>query len=130
VVTAAARKTILVIDDESVSREALQMYLTYQGYGVTAVGSARRGLELLEEGLVPCLIVLDLMMHEMDGFAFRERQRQLPAAAAIPVVVCSGYDTTPTDRDRLGAEMYLRKPIDLGALMTVLHARCGPSRQP
>jgi CheY-like chemotaxis protein len=72
--------------------------------------NGRAALDALEIGL-PDLILLDLMMPEVDGFAFVEALRQVPARAGIPVVVLTAKDLTDADRERLngGVERVLQK---------------------
>jgi CheY-like chemotaxis protein len=59
----------------------------------------------------PALILLDLMMHAMDGFDFVKELRKLPECDSIPVVVISAKDLTSEDRERLNGfvEQILQK---------------------
>lgn len=86
-------------DDEATSRQ-LQHALEKQGWSVSSAANGRIALERLSERL-PSLILLDLMMPEMDGFAFLEEVRQRPEASGIPVVVITAKDLTDEDRRRL-----------------------------
>ena len=78
--------------------------LESEGWHVTV---ARNGLEGLREldATVPSLILLDLMMPEMDGFAFIEALRGRGAASDIPVVIVTAKDLTAEDHRRLNGHV-------------------------
>ena len=61
----------------------------------------------------PELILLDLMLPEMDGFAFIEALRQRDAWRAIPIIVVTAMDLTPEDRQRLNG--YVERILQKGA---------------
>ena len=56
-------------------------------------------------GLVPALILLDLMMPEMDGFEFMQQLRERPDCRRVPVVVITAKDITDDDRRRLNGKV-------------------------
>lgn len=98
---------------------------------VRVAGDGVQALELLEAGPPPDLVLLDLKLPRLDGFAVLERLRAHPSLRGVPVVVLS---TSPAEVDRarsvaLGASAYLRKPLDPGALRTLLRERWGPAQQ-
>lgn len=107
-------KRVLVIEDDEAIREAVAEVLAAEGYEVT---EAANGLEGLHEARArpPSLIVLDLMMPTMNGWQFREAQRQEPTLADIPVIVISAYC------DIEGPSLYesarFPKPFDLVTLL-------------
>jgi DNA-binding response OmpR family regulator len=68
------------------------------------------------------LILLDLMMPVMDGWTFRERQRQLAGAGAIPVLVLSGAREVRKAAEQLNAIAAIAKPFDLDDLLETIHA--------
>jgi len=102
----------LVIEDDLAARELLRRTLEQDGWRVEVAGNGRDGLRALE-GELPDLILLDLMMPEMDGFAFVEALRANPAWAAIPVLVVTARDLTNEDRRRL--EGQVRQVLQKGA---------------
>jgi CheY-like chemotaxis protein len=106
--------SVLIIDDDSDSREALAELLTDQGYVVSAAANGAEGLVYLRSGKHAHVILLDLMMPDVDGWDFRVEQKRDPALAAIPVVVISGAGKL------LDAEYALRKPLDVQALLALL----------
>jgi signal transduction histidine kinase/CheY-like chemotaxis protein len=90
----------LVIEDDPASREVLRRTLEQDGWQVTEAGNGREGLRALEREL-PDLILLDLMMPEMDGFAFLEALRANAAWAAVPVLVVTARDLSSEEQRRL-----------------------------
>jgi len=90
----------LVIEDDPASREVLRRTLEHDGWQVSEASNGREGLRVLEQEL-PDLILLDLMMPEMDGFAFVEALRANPAWAAVPVLVVTARDLSSDEQQRL-----------------------------
>lgn len=80
---------IMVIEDDPDFREALIACLEHEQYDVVAATNGRAGLELLQWGVVPRAILLDLMMPVMGGWEFRRHQLADEALASIPVIVMS-----------------------------------------
>lgn len=103
--------TILVVDDDEQQRSCIAELLSRAGYEVAVAGDGQDALELLRAGLRPALIVLDLTMPRMDGWAFLERLRGSPRAT-IPVLVTSA---AVTQRPPVGADACLEKPLDARA---------------
>jgi len=109
--------SLLVIDDDHDILLSLQDVLEVEGYHVITASSGREALEYLRQGLRPDLILLDLMMPEVSGWAFRAWQRADPALASIPVVVVSGQGLSAQQVSQLGVAGYLPKPVDLDMLL-------------
>jgi CheY-like chemotaxis protein len=104
--------TVLVVEDEADTRDMLRRLLDKEGWVVTEATNGRVALELMAERQ-PELILLDLMMPEMDGFAFIEALRQQDAWRSIPVVVVTAKDLMPDDRRRLNG--YVERILQKGA---------------
>jgi CheY-like chemotaxis protein len=105
------QKQILIIDDEAPMRYLLERQLCRAGYGVRVAGDGETGLALAAER--PDLIILDILMPGLDGFAVFERLQRSPELAGIPVVFLSASITAET-RHRafaLGAADVLAKPL-------------------
>lgn len=92
--------TILIVEDDDDTRRMLGDMLLEQGWTVVEAVNGREALATLPTH-PPDLIVLDLMMPEMDGFAFMEALRQQEAFRSVPVIVATAMDLTPDDRQRL-----------------------------
>jgi len=117
--------SLLVVDDDHDILLSLQDVLEMEGYRVATATSGREALEALRGGLRPDLILLDLMMPDVSGWAFRAWQRSQAEFASIPVVIVSGQGLSAAEVARLGVAGYLPKPLDLDELLATV-ARCVP----
>jgi DNA-binding response OmpR family regulator len=113
--------TILVVEDDEGTRLSIQDYLDLEGY---AVMTAKDGWEALErvEALQPQLIITDISMPRVDGYAFLKSLRQRPAWRLLPVVFLTAHAET---RERVrgyqsGCDAYLEKPFELDELGAVV----------
>ena len=89
--------SILVVEDDLPTREALCRSLASMGYAAQVAVDGRSGLDWLTNHPAPSLILLDLMMPEMDGFEFLRELRQRPALVDIPVIVVTAKELTAED---------------------------------
>jgi adenylate cyclase len=89
--------SILVVEDDTATRELLCHSLTGMGYAAFAAVNGRSGLDWLAGHPAPSLILLDLMMPEMDGFEFLRELRKQPAFFDLPVIVVTAKELTPDD---------------------------------
>jgi two-component system alkaline phosphatase synthesis response regulator PhoP len=108
---------ILIVDDEEDILHFLDLVLREKGYEVTTARTGRDGLAKARSER-PSLVLLDIMMPEMDGWAVLRRLREDPVTALIPVAMLSARTDT---RDRVqglreGAVDYLCKPFSLQEL--------------
>ena len=120
------RRILLVEDDEAV-REALAELLSTEGYRVVC---ARDGREALGRAAAvrPALIVLDLSMPVMDGWAFRAAQLADPGLAGVPVIVLSAAHGGEGAAAHLAPAAYLAKPVEFERLLTLVHRYVGAPR--
>jgi CheY-like chemotaxis protein len=118
------RGCVLVIDDDPAIREVLATLLALEGYPVVAAGSGVEALESLRGGVRPCLILLDLRMPGMDGWALRAELQREPRLANIPVVVISGDRDAEQTARALSANGFLLKPMELMDLLHVVRRYC------
>jgi CheY-like chemotaxis protein len=121
---------LLVIEDDHDVLLSLEDALEAEGYRVITASNGREALAYLRAGLRPDLILLDLMMPEVSGWAFRAVQRADPVLAAIPVVVISGQGLSAHDVAELGVAGYLPKPVDLEVLLHTVERFTPPPDQP
>jgi len=78
---------ILLVDDDPDLRQCLVDILEDDGFATQTAGTGREALALLQAPKLPSLILLDLMMPELNGWQFYERQQLDPRLAHIPVLV-------------------------------------------
>src|SRR5687767_4272657 len=102
--------SVLVVDDDFDLREVVESVLVDAGLHVDWAANGREACEYLDRNAAPSLILLDLMMPELDGRQFRERQMSRQAWARVPVVVFSGLPDAREAAHRLGAVAVLEKP--------------------
>ena len=95
---------VLVVEDDEGTRELLRREVEREGLEVVEAENGRVGLERVAE-TKPRLILLDLIMPGMDGFAFLQKLRQNPAWASIPIVVVTGKSLLTEDRARLNGNV-------------------------
>jgi CheY-like chemotaxis protein len=107
------RARILVVDDGAENRDVLQRRLERSGYAVETAEHGRRALELLGQRPFD-LVLLDVLMPELDGFAVLESIKGNPALRDIPVIMISALDEMPSIVRCIerGAEDFLHKPFD------------------
>jgi len=107
-------RSVLIIDDDDESREALAEMLALHGYVVATATDGSEALGYLRAGNRPHAILLDLMMPVIDGWDFRTEQKRDAALAQIPVIVISAAGRL------VDAEHSMRKPVEIDALLTML----------
>ena len=95
---------ILVVEDDPNTRDLLRAILTKDGWKVQTAENGRVALEKATNAR-PGLVLLDLMMPEMDGFAFLEEFQKLPSTSEVPVIVLTAKDLTGEDRKRLNGHV-------------------------
>ena len=105
---------ILVVEDIPNVLELLEVTLRFKGYPVM---SARNGAEALEaiDNERPAMVITDILMPRMDGYALVQKLRTNPKTRGIPVVFLSATYITPEDKAfalSLGAVRFLEKPVD------------------
>src|SRR5262245_7146395 len=98
---------VLVVEDDAELREMMAQRLHLAGFAPVTAANGHEALQLLRMGFPAKLILLDLTMPLMDGWAFRAVQRRDPFLADIPVIVVSARDPSGVD-----AAAVCRKPVD------------------
>ena len=111
---------LLLVDDDLALRETVAEVLRDEGYEVVEAENGRVALNLLQSGVSPTLILLDLMMPVMDGSTFCRALRAEPSIAALPVVVISANARAQEQALECGADEYLPKPFDIEALLRIV----------
>ncbi len=106
-------KKLLLIDDDPNLILLVKDYLEFRGYNVDTAENGREALEVLDD-LVPDMIICDVMMPEMDGYALVKHIREEPTTNRIPVLFLSAKGQS---QDRVkglneGADVYMSKPFE------------------
>jgi len=107
------RHRVLVVDDQAESRSLLRrMIESHAGYEVLEASGGLEAIRLVQEEQ-PHIIVLDLMMPDVDGFAVLESVKADEATRSIPIIVVTAKDLTQEERDMLnrGVEALLQKGL-------------------
>ncbi len=115
-----ARRRLLVVDDSLLILQMIEDFFVPHGYEVVKAGDGRRALEALR-GAVPDVIVADILMPVMDGWALFEEVRKRPETAEVPFVFLTVEKELPKRLRgfHLGADDYITKPFEIEEL----HAR-------
>jgi CheY-like chemotaxis protein len=124
---------VLIVDDDSAIREAMQAALQVEGLTAVVAADGVQALEQLRAGIEPCLILLDLGMPGMNGWAFRDAQLQDPALARLPVAVFSATRQRRDEVARLKAADCLWKPVEIEQVVDAVQRTCqrrGPAADP
>lgn len=116
-------ESVLVVEDDEDVREALAALLEANGYRVIEAENGRTALQRLQDAKV-CLILLDLFMPEMNGWAFREEQVKDKRLAAIPVVVISADSAAAKRALSPGVVAVMTKPVEFTQLLHVVEQHC------
>jgi DNA-binding NarL/FixJ family response regulator len=117
-------KKILVIDDHEPMRRNVLMILEMEGFQGLGAENGRKGLELARREK-PDLILCDVMMPELDGYAVVQALREDKATATIPFIFLTAKGERLDIRlgMNFGADDYLSKPVGLEELLATIVAR-------
>jgi two-component system CheB/CheR fusion protein len=124
---AAASRTILVIEDNDDGARSLADVLELEGHRVRIASDGRSGIALARE-IKPEVVLCDIGLPDVDGYAVARALRREPALGGTRLVALSGY-ALPEDRERArqaGFDAHLAKPPDVGALMRALTDPASP----
>lgn len=130
-----AGRLVLAVDDEPSIRKLLELTLTAADFAVLTFDGPRSALEELRGGLHPDVIISDITMPGMNGFAFCEAVRAMEGLRGVPFLFLSALHERAHMRQgmTLGADDYLTKPFDRSELIGAVErriARFAEIRQP
>jgi CheY-like chemotaxis protein len=115
-------KHVLVIDDDARNVFAISSTLELHALRVTQASDGRRGIEALRAAPDTDLILMDVMMPGMDGYATMTAIRQMPQFGRLPIIAVTAR-AMPGDREKslsAGANDYVTKPVDTDALLACM----------
>jgi len=124
------KPTVLIIEDNEQNRYLLRYLLEQHGYGVECASDGHSGLELAQ-ALDPALILLDIQLPHMDGYAVARALRKHENLRATPIIAVTSY-AMPGDQDKAlaaGCTGYIEKPIDPHTFVATMQKNLQP-RQP
>jgi len=128
-------KKILIVDDEKEILDLIENRLSATGFSVTTALNGSQALSKIRE-FVPDLIITDIVMPEMDGFALFKELKKNDATAHVPVVVLSARGKMKDTFLAMGADGFISKPFETNDLLKEVHANLGevmetpPSTEP
>jgi CheY-like chemotaxis protein len=109
---------ILVVEDIAAVRELIQVQLAVRGYQVLTARDGQEALEMVAQTR-PSVVVTDILMPRVDGFALAHQLRRNPQTSAIPIIFLSATYVSAEDERfalNLGALRFIPKPIDTDEL--------------
>ncbi|WP_328752655.1 HAMP domain-containing protein [Streptomyces sp. NBC_00285] len=113
-------RTVLVVDDDARNLFALSGVLELHGFQVLHADNGRKGIEMLLAHPDICLVLMDVMMPEMDGYAATMEIRTMPRYAELPIIAVTAK-AMPGDQEKSlasGANDYVTKPVDTNDLIS------------
>lgn len=115
-----SKQKILVVEDDADTRALYRKALHMEGYNVAQAADGVQAFEYLDNGDCPDLILLDLSIPQLGGVDFMKRLREHVNCAKTKVVLVSGWENLATRARELGAEAFMRKPVELTQLYATI----------
>jgi DNA-binding response OmpR family regulator len=112
-------RVILVVEDDDELRRAICAELTDEGFVARQAQNGIEAMLILQEDELPDVIILDLIMPTMNGWAFRAQQDMDARIAHIPVIVMSA---APLERVAIVGSDLVRKPFDINEVVSRVRA--------
>lgn len=119
------RPTVLVVDDDPDVRDAFAEIFEREGFHVYTASDGQTAMQRLETEPRPAVVILDLYMPGFNGWNFRLAQRDNAVVAEIPVIIVTGADASPLTPELQGSAGVLRKPVDIKAMIAMVHRLIG-----
>ncbi len=124
-----AELDVLLVEDDAMCRDAMVTLLEIEGFRVTTAISGEGALALLLGGAcAPRVILLDLVMPHMSGYALIDELRTRRTLGHIPVVLVSGRGDVEALSVELGVDGFLKKPPDADDVVAVVQRFTGDTR--
>lgn len=113
----APQRVILYVEDNKENRTLVRRVLESEGYAMLEASSAEEALEKIKTAR-PSLILMDINMPGVDGYALTARIKRTPGFASVPIVAVTA-NVMRGDREKsleAGCDGYIQKPIDIDQL--------------
>jgi CheY-like chemotaxis protein len=124
--TARRPVTLLAVDDDPLAIELMRVSLEPEGYTVLTASGGVEAIEIARE-ITPDLIILDLLMPDMNGFAVVETLRADQGTSGIPIVVLTSKTMTARDKARLNgriSHLASKNSFDRAAFLALVQGLC------
>ncbi|MDH3770146.1 MAG: response regulator [Nitrospirota bacterium] len=118
-------KTMLIIEDDAVSRDLLRLIFEYDGFTCMEAENGAMGLAMLESQAFD-MIMLDNAMPVMTGLEFLDHVQHKPQQSDAPIIMITGLlnSSIREKATKLGAYAIVAKPYDLGELRALVSQLC------
>ncbi len=119
-------KRILIVDDDPNNIFALRLTLKSRGYQLESCLMAEEAIRILKKDNNFCVVLMDMMMPEIDGYDAIKIIRQTPDISNVPIIAVTAQ-AMQEDREKClqaGAQDYIKKPIDVDLLLTAIEKHC------
>ncbi|HJT70107.1 MAG TPA: sigma-54 dependent transcriptional regulator [Terriglobales bacterium] len=123
------KSKILLVDDEPAMQRYIKTLLEVEGHEVQTAPTGEQALELLQKGMQPNLVLLDLLMPGIDGLETLAAMRKLQPAVKVVMLSCVDETKKVVQAMRLGAVDYITKPFQKGELDAVIDQCLGTNQQ-
>jgi DNA-binding NtrC family response regulator len=120
---------ILLVDDEPGMLRYIKTLLEVDDYKVQTATTGEEALALVNKGLRPDLVLMDLLMPGIDGLQTLEQLRQLQPGVKVVILSCVGDTKKVVQAMRLGAQDYITKPFQKAELDAVIDTCLGKNQQ-
>ena len=124
-----AHRSVLIVEDDPELRQVYADVLRDDGWTVHTAHDGVHALDLLQNGIAPCVAVVDLRMPRMDGWAFIGELRRGPWTS-LPFVVLAAHYQLQEEARRIGARWWLQKPVSIDQLLDTVSEACASGAAP
>lgn len=108
------RAPVMLVEDDADTRKLLKQVLADGGYPVVTASDGQQAIDILESGIRPCIIIVDLAMPHVSGHDLLKYMHSDPEFRTIPAIVVSGL---PRDQINVVADAILLKPCEPDVLL-------------
>jgi len=122
----ASSPRVLIVEDDLDLRELMSEILTDEGFAVSPASTGTEAVVYLKNHPMPNLILMDLSLPEMSGDELMGHLSAHPDRSQAKIVVVSGWDDVAARAHKLGADGFMKKPLELGTISSTLKRIMSP----